>query len=136
MNDDLKWYEFRQNNTGGSFIQDNEVSIYVLIQSTSVEDANRKANDVGIYFGGVEAGWDCDCCGDRWHEAWDKVEEPFVTYGSYKDNYKNTVHANVREAAQTLANQDIWADKGKPSVIVHFADGTVERFFNEEKNAK
>ena len=39
--------------------------------------------DTGIvYFGGVFSGHDCECCGNRWYEAWEKdgTETPSI-YG-------------------------------------------------------
>lgn len=127
-----EWYMFDQNNSGGSFRVNDDVTVYVLIQAASVKEANIKAEDIGIYFDGCSNGWDCDCCGDRWHEAHGAMDS-FVTFGSYRDDYPRTEHANVRDYAQAVADDDTWADKGKPSVIVYYADGTVERFFNTKK---
>ena len=31
----------------------------------------RLAEDIGLYFDGVEQGMDCSCCGDRWYRAWE-----------------------------------------------------------------
>lgn len=127
-----EWYEFDQNNSGGSFIQNDDVANRVLIQAASVKEANVKAEDIGIYFDGCRYGRDCDCCGDRWDEAY-RAMGSFVTYGSYQSGYPKTEHANVRDYAQAVADNDMWADEAKPSVIVYYADGTVERFFTTKK---
>lgn len=63
----MKWFQFRQNNSGGSFDKDEHFSELVLIQANSPLKANSIAEDIGIYFDGVRDGRDCDCCGDRWH---------------------------------------------------------------------
>jgi hypothetical protein len=125
------WYEFRQNNSGGSFAIDDDVTVYVLIQADSTKSANTKAEEVGIYFDGVGNGQDCECCGDRWYEA-DDAMESFTTY-NWSDRFEPHEHANVREYAQAHADSNLWSEEGKPTVILYYADGTVERFFNTKK---
>lgn len=76
---DLKWFEYSQNNSGGSFQHSASLGIgyRVWIQATSAEDADRRAQEIGLYFDGYG---DCSCCGDRWTEksGWDdgQDEEP------------------------------------------------------------
>ena len=67
-----KWYEFHQNNSGGSFHIDENAGIGVLvcIEATSAAHANARAEEIGIYFNGCAKGADCSCCGDRWYAAW------------------------------------------------------------------
>jgi len=126
------WYEFRQNNSGGSFAIDNDVTVHVLIQADSTLEANCKARDIGIYFDGVSNGQDCECCGDRWYEA-DDAMESFTTY-NWSDRFEPRKHANVREYAQAVANADMWREEGEnPTVILYYADGTVERFYKRDK---
>jgi hypothetical protein len=69
---ETKFYEFDQNNSGGSFDVDEKrgIGVNVWIEALSVEDANDRAERIGIYFNGCEAGQDCECCGDRWSPAW------------------------------------------------------------------
>ena len=78
----LRWFTFRQNNSGGRFKIDNEVDAYVIIQSRNAAEANALAERIGIYFNGVDEGRDCECCGDRWDKAWETegTDEPMV-YG-------------------------------------------------------
>ena len=33
-----------------------------------------KAYEIGLYFDGVKAGRDCECCGDRWNKYCDEIE--------------------------------------------------------------
>lgn len=82
MNDNLKWFTYRQNNSGGSFDRDDKVDVNVIIQAHSVKEADELAKVIGIYFNGVEKGIDCECCGDRWYGCWDDegTDEPMV-YG-------------------------------------------------------
>lgn len=65
------YYTYRQSNPGGSFIQDDRVGQYVIIEADNPRDANRHAERIGIYFNGVDEGRDCSCCGDRWYPAGD-----------------------------------------------------------------
>jgi hypothetical protein len=73
-------YEFRQNNSGGSFREDKKkgIGLRVFIEAASAEEANKKAQDIGLYFDGCYEGIDCPCCGDRWYEAddYDVVTTP------------------------------------------------------------
>jgi hypothetical protein len=69
-----KYYEYSQNNSGGSFVLDFKRGIghTVWVEATSKEDADRRAEAIGLYFDGYG---DCSCCGNRWSEAWGDGEE-------------------------------------------------------------
>lgn len=68
------FYTFDQNNSGGSFQTDDNVTLYVIIEADDANEANEKAEMIGLYFDGSG---DCLCCGDRWYEAYDSE------YGSH-----------------------------------------------------
>jgi hypothetical protein len=70
----LKWFTFRQNNSGGSFTVNNDVDTNVIVQAHNADEANELAQRVGIYFSGVADGIDCECCGDRWSTIWSNDE--------------------------------------------------------------
>ena len=76
------FYTYNQNNSGGSFVSDKELAEYVIIEAGSSEEANKTAEELGIYFDGCEKGMDCSCCGDRWYEvdADDGKKRPLI-YG-------------------------------------------------------
>lgn len=57
------FFHFRQNNSGGGF---SGPAKNVWIEADDGEDANDRAERVGLYFNGTDDGTDCDCCGDRW----------------------------------------------------------------------
>lgn len=63
----MKYYLYHQNNTGGSWVIDDEVAEYVIIEAYDEKDANEIAKSKGIYFDGVDKEIDCECCGDRWY---------------------------------------------------------------------
>jgi hypothetical protein len=63
------WYHYRQNNTRGTFDEGPTVAPHVLIEANSADEANERAQKLGMYFEGVRQGRDCVCCGDRWSPA-------------------------------------------------------------------
>ena len=99
------FYEFRQNNSGGSFDIDDTDGIgpRVWIEATDAKHANARALRLGIYFDGCAGGRDCNCCGDRWSPAW-------------KDDGEDTVEVDPEYDFG-------WHD----TVYVHHLDGTIER---------
>lgn len=70
------FYTYRQNNSGGYYIGPS----YVIVEADSSSEADFIAEQNGIYFNGVMRGRDCECCGDRWYNAWDDdaTDEPMV----------------------------------------------------------
>jgi hypothetical protein len=65
-----KFYQFRQNNSGGFFCySDDGIGKYVIIEAHDASEANKRAEQIGLYFNGVEDNIDCDCCGNRWYRT-------------------------------------------------------------------
>lgn len=83
-----KWYKYSQNNSGGYFEIDENLDRCVFIEETSIENANKKAENIGIYFDGVQKDLDCKCCGDRWH--------PVVEFDSFEENEIVTLLNNTK----------------------------------------
>jgi hypothetical protein len=69
----MNFYMWRQNNTGGSFITDGDLSRFVVIEAKNYAKAEEKALNLGVYYNGVDSDRDCECCGDRWYSG-DMVE--------------------------------------------------------------
>ena len=107
------FYLFNQNNSGGGFDVDDNVSHYTIIEADSAEEANSTAITKGIYFNGCEDDLDCPCCGDRWYPVDDSdgTEKPEV--------YSN---ADLQEAS----DKDVFIPS-KHSVIVHMKNGDIIR---------
>jgi hypothetical protein len=84
------FYCFDQNNSGGSFHEDDRVCQHVIIEADSAGQANELAEDLGIYFDGCDQGIDCSCCGDRWYPAWDDGDQEPNIYGKDPAAYKPT----------------------------------------------
>ena len=80
-----KFYHFRQTNSGGKFVVNENLNVHVIIEARNAEQANTLAESLGIYFNGCEDNYnyDCQCCGDRWSPVseYDGQEFPHI-YGS------------------------------------------------------
>ena len=116
------FYEFRQNNSGGSFTVDQErgISRSVIIEATDHIHANYLAGRLGIYFDGVDQGNDCSCCGDRWY----KVSEG--------DGCEVPAHYRIPLVdAETFFLA--FLEEGTPPLYVHLLDGMVFPFHVHEK---
>src|SRR5215469_18216519 len=69
-----RFFHFCQNNSGGNFVEDDNVARYVVIEADNAMDANEIAQRIGIYFDGCRKNIDCNCCGDRWSSQWPDEE--------------------------------------------------------------
>ncbi len=99
----MMFYKFRQNNSGGWFVIDDQVAITVFIEANSAEEANQLAQQHGIYFDGVADGQDCECCGDRWNGVSEADGSEEIEIGKY---------------------DGMWVKKGSLSAYVYMLDGT------------
>lgn len=118
------WFEFRQNNSGGSFEVTSEVCHRVFIEAANDVAALAKGLDMGIYLNGVRDGIDCGCCGDRWGEP-DEVKFP-LNYG------RGIIFDAIEPYAQYLANQ---YGCTKPDARLYYADGRKVDIF-EKRDAE
>jgi len=105
-----KFYEYRQNNSGGSFDIDDAagIGVRVWIEATDSDHADSRAESIGIYFNGVDDEMDCECCGDRWSAAWAADGEDKPTTFDQKYDF-------------------MWHD----TIYIHNMDGTIERIKKE-----
>ena len=120
---DNKFFEFTQNNSGGSFSVDKELCHRVVIEAESAEEANNIASGMGIYFDGCDAGHDCPCCGDRWYSVDDSDGDTFP----YTDFGERTFQDEV-EYYQYLADTYGWT---KPDCRIFYKDGKVTEIFSK-----
>lgn len=111
----MAFFEYSQNNSGGGFDLDENVSYTVYVEADSAEEANKKAEEIGIYFDGIDKGLDCECCGDRWYPAYGEGTELPEMYGVPLDDIKEKPLFKV-------------------SAIIHYKDGTKKYWtYGEEK---
>jgi hypothetical protein len=108
------FFHYSQNNSGGGFSFDKRagISVSVIVEADSSEDANRRAERIGLYFDGAG---DCACCGNRWYAQWSGDEgtaSPQI-YGTSVAEYVSRVR---------------WLKPGQAMTFVHYADGRVQGF--------
>ncbi len=75
-----KFYEFSQNNSGGSFVVDSKLCHRLFIEADTLYEAKTKMESLGAYFDGDG---DCPCCGPRWSDFEDETIFPF-RYGTFE----------------------------------------------------
>lgn len=117
----MRFYEFRQNNSGGSFEIDERagISVLVIVEAENLSDAIDRAENIGLYFDGCEKGMDCPCCGDRWYEPWKDEGTDVPTH------YDEPLALAEDAAFMTLGKWGIaWAGD-KPEGYIHYANGQV-----------
>jgi len=116
--DEMAYWTFTQNNSGGSFDYDEDRGIthFVIIEADSRDEAISRAEEIGIYFDGCDKGIDCCCCGDRWHEPFHDEGSPFPEV--YGDDVR-------KQSGATL-----WATWMKPGreIVIHPKSGSLEWF--------
>lgn len=120
----MAFYSYNQNNSGGSFDVDDKVCHRIFIEAFNEAEADFKAEELGVYFNGVEDGRDCPCCGERWGGGY-AVEFPLDYDG------RGTVFSDVVEYAQYLADEYGWTT---PDCRIYYADGRVLEVFTRGKN--
>lgn len=113
----MPFFEFRQNNSGGGFNIDESagISVIVIVEADNANQANSKAEDIGLYFDGYG---DCSCCGNRWYSQWHDAEGHKVPshYGEPIQDVDFGTGYNFK-----------WNKTG-PEAYVHFADGTIQGY--------
>lgn len=116
------FYTFRQNNSFGRHDVDLKagIALYVIVEAENADDANDRAQQIGVYFDGCERERDCPCCGDRWHPASD-------------DDAANVPSVYGAPITDPPAFHSMsWTH---PEGFVHYADGRVEAFDRFEEEA-
>lgn len=113
------FYHFHQNNSGGHFDYDYErgISCNVIIEADSVDDANRRARFIGLYFDGAG---DCSCCGSRWSEQWN--------YSGSVERGDELPELYGESVALTVSYG--WRDEIEWEGFLHFKDFTKVGFAN------
>jgi hypothetical protein len=115
----MPFFDFRQNNSGGTFQSDHVagISLTVIVEAVDAEQANLRAEIIGLYFDGVG---DCSCCGNRWYSKWhgDKGDPVPSIYG-------NPVLGGKPRDEWDFAVEDI-GGKGQPTAYIHYLSGLIE----------
>jgi epoxyqueuosine reductase QueG len=118
----MAFFEFNQNNTGGSFDFDEKrgISHWVIIEAANAQQANERAESIGLYFNGCDDGVDCSCCGDRWYPQYDEKD----------GTAEPTIYGEKVERLSKFPQKDFnhkWM-KG-PEGFIHYLAGGIEPFW-------
>ena len=97
-----QWFTMIQNNSGGYFLQNEDVMEVVIIEAANAKEASKKADYITA--GHSEY---CECCGERWCTWFDDDEGTSVP-----SIYDRPI---VTEEPQYY----------RTNIVLHFADGTV-----------
>ena len=106
------FYTYRQNNSGGSFCGP---AMYVIIEATSENEANRLAEDLGLYFDGAG---DCECCGNRWSYPDSPTEYPSI--------YDKKV--TEKDVDSISGCYGLYKYDKIPYCVVKYADGRIKQY--------
>jgi len=114
----MPFFEYRQNNSGGGFDFDADagISLIVIIEADDPDEANGKAESIGIYFDGCHKGYDCPCCGDRWSYAYGSGDPEPLHYGDRIQDVDFEKYPNSKRI------------KSGPEAYVHFKDGKIQSY--------
>ena len=146
----MKFYEFKQNNSGGSFAVNDQLCHNLIIEANNSEEAESKAESMGVYFNGCDEGMDCPCCGDRWYRP-DELESTY-RYGSFEkaeaesiaEKYEGTVVPSrykrkgeerfdvifsIESYAQYIADDYGWTS---PDARIFYANGEIKEIFSSK----
>jgi hypothetical protein len=114
------FFHFNQNNSGGRFTHvKGKIGYAVIVEADNYEDANKRAENIGLYFDGCDSGYDCPCCGDRWYPQYDNERG---------DKVPSIYGQNLKQSAKVSGFNVGWW--GLP-VYVHYKNGEVKEFWHE-----
>ncbi len=118
----LYWFHFSQNNSGGSFVVDDKLASRLFVQEENADRAVSFAENLGVYFDGVNQGRDCPCCGDRWYY-------PHIINFPLRYSEMN-IFETVEEYAQFMANEYGWTT---PDAYIYYKNGQITKINKQNK---
>jgi len=124
-----KFYTFRQNNSFGKFDYDAKkgISVYVIVEANSIEDANTRAENIGLYFDGRG---DCPCCGNRWSEQYDYSgkDDSTPVPSIYDEEVKPDETFPGPKKGEKFGPIK-WTSKKQFDGFIHYKNGTIAGFW-------
>lgn len=111
------FYTYDQNNSGGHFDVDDDVACNVIIEADSAEEADARAEEIGIYFDD-DYEIDCSCCGTRWSRVWSD------------DEGKETPQIGSKDPAD---HSCWWTPIGDAYAHIYYKNGTKKSFIKRAK---
>lgn len=83
-----KFYTLDQNNSGGYYIQNNNVDAFVILEAETLDQFNEIAESILDNYRSY-----CSCCGQRWSDSWideeDGNDEPMIYDKPIEQFYDN-----------------------------------------------
>lgn len=117
----VMFYEFRQNNSGGTYVFTDQVGLYTLIEAKDADDACKRAvEDHGMWFDGVANHVDCHCCGDRWSRPWGDENGTIgpTVYGKLPSEHMEGCSVHGRDQLC----------EGDAEIVVHYMNGCTSHY--------
>ena len=99
------FYTTYQNNSGGEYIINNDVSCYVIVEAYSDKEATRRTEEIVVDYSDY-----CPCCGVRW----------FVSLSEFDANHQPLIN---NYSKNTL-------EEDQADAIVYYLNGRKERYVN------
>ncbi|MMZ62859.1 hypothetical protein D1872_250850 [compost metagenome] len=103
-----KFFHFRQNNSGGYFITNDDVAPNLIVEAMNAKEAEQKMNDITSDYLQF-----CPCCGERW-SSWidddDGTEEPTV-WGKSLDECKDATIIHYIDGRKEKVNYKAEGDQ-------------------------
>jgi len=121
------FYTFDQNNSGGSWDYDaaRGITHRVIVEADSPDEANDRAEAIGLYFNGVAAERDCECCGDRWSPMWSGEK------GTTVPEVYGTAVLETKKMPRNGAGIK-WMGN-KPEVFIHYKDNRIVKAWTKSE---
>lgn len=108
----LYYYTLHQNNSGGYYIQNEDVDAFVSIQAHNVEEAQSIAEEILDCYRDY-----CPCCGERWDDDFLREKNASIEPLIYNKSYKEM-------------KDEFWCRNNK--IIIYHYDGTKEIYDLEQ----
>lgn len=87
----------------------------MIIEAENYNDANNRAESIGLYFDGCEKGLDCKCCGDRWY--------PVSNFNG--DDTPSIYGKSIYNVKKSISMSDVY---------IHYIDGHFEKVILKDEN--
>lgn len=109
-----KFFNFRQNNSGGIFYVNDVVAATVIIEANSESEAIKKFNSLDLPTSY------CECCGERWSES------------CFDYSYKPQVYSFVGGRHQDVSpdHDGLRNPEREDSAIIYYLDGSVVKNYS------
>ena len=110
---ETKLYLYMQNNSGGYFVQDGNVDIWIAVEARCKDEAAKRCMEVTQDYGS------CGCCGERLSPDWPRSTTNADTIKDAIDIIKKDIALERKEVGERIFDSNY----KNPCVIIHLFDG-------------